>query len=86
MPMGRSMDTMINCVFAQSLYRFRAEACSLPKTVVSGIPALMTNRRSVIPPRGLLFNPRGAFGEGGNPFLVLPAAIEQRIAKAVVEC
>ena len=69
MPMGRSMDTMINCVFAQSLYRFRAEACSLPKTVVSGIPALMTNRRSVIPPRGLLFNPRGALGAGGNPVL-----------------
>ena len=49
MPMERSMDTMINCVFTQSLYRFRAEACSLPKTVVSGIPALMTNRHYASP-------------------------------------
>src|SRR5450759_3801691 len=60
MPMERSMDTMINCVFAQSLYRFRAEACSLPKTVVSGIPALMTNRHDASPSSVCLSRPSTA--------------------------
>jgi len=60
MPMERSMDTMINCVFAQSLYRFRAEACSLPKTVVSGIPALMTNRHYASPSSVCLSRPSTA--------------------------
>src|SRR5450756_2213208 len=59
-PMERSMDTMINCVFAQSLYRFRAEACSLPKTVVSGIPALMTNRHDASPSSVCLSRPSTA--------------------------
>ena len=39
---------------------------------------------SVIPPRVFLFNTRGAFGVGGNPFLVLPSSIEQRIPKMLV--